>query len=428
MDAKALAKSKRAHSQHLNKKHHSNPKLKASSGGGAENNAGVAKKPSGKQVTVKPHQSKLPSNWDRYEEENDSGSEDPSVSGVNPASDVVLPKSKGADYCYLIAEAQSQFRSSQYLDTFPTLDVLSGDFSQAAGSLLSVKGEGILSWSGDDNFIVEDKRTHHEASFLSLNLHALAEQLEKVDLSQRLFIEADLLPPELCAEVSEARSTQERDQIQATIDNEAELELSEELIFDDSSAKVKVADQTTEVKSSVFPDSGHQDPSLSVEGSIANNEANINRKTLAKSNHHTRVCESASESTVLNFPDSHKKLPKFEAAAAEAELDMLLDSFTEIKSANPSGFSSAETFRVQQEASLPPFQLPRKDPDSSLLTIPNFDDDLDDLLKQTSSTSTNQNNIAQPLREGAVQFVQSSNSGTKLKALDDDFDSWLDTI
>ena len=36
-----------------------------------------------------------------------------------------------------------------------------------------------------------------QASFLSLNLHALAEQLAKIDLSRRLFIEANLLPPEL---------------------------------------------------------------------------------------------------------------------------------------------------------------------------------------------------------------------------------------
>lgn len=36
-----------------------------------------------------------------------------------------------------------------------------------------------------------------QAAFLSLNLHALAEQLEKIDLAQRLFIEAHLLPPEL---------------------------------------------------------------------------------------------------------------------------------------------------------------------------------------------------------------------------------------
>lgn len=35
-----------------------------------------------------------------------------------------------------------------------------------------------------------------QASFLSLNLNALAEHLAKVDLSQRLFVEADLLPSE----------------------------------------------------------------------------------------------------------------------------------------------------------------------------------------------------------------------------------------
>ena len=36
-----------------------------------------------------------------------------------------------------------------------------------------------------------------QASFLSLNLHALAESFAKVDLSKRLFIESDLLPTEL---------------------------------------------------------------------------------------------------------------------------------------------------------------------------------------------------------------------------------------
>jgi hypothetical protein len=36
-----------------------------------------------------------------------------------------------------------------------------------------------------------------QASFISLNLHAIAEKLAKVDLSKRLFIEADLLPSEL---------------------------------------------------------------------------------------------------------------------------------------------------------------------------------------------------------------------------------------
>ena len=40
-----------------------------------------------------------------------------------------------------------------------------------------------------------------QAPFLSLNLHSLAEQLTKVDLSQRLFVEEDLLSPELMSVV-----------------------------------------------------------------------------------------------------------------------------------------------------------------------------------------------------------------------------------
>ena len=36
-----------------------------------------------------------------------------------------------------------------------------------------------------------------QASFLSMNLHAVAENFETLDLSKRLFIEPDLLPPEL---------------------------------------------------------------------------------------------------------------------------------------------------------------------------------------------------------------------------------------
>lgn len=124
MDVKALAKSKRAHTQHHSKKPHglhTNQKLKAPSDG--SNVAGNAKKPLGKQVTEKTHRSqgasKLPSNWDRYEEE----FEDPSASdGASQPSDVILPKSKGADYRHLIAEAQSQSQSSLYLDGFPSLD------------------------------------------------------------------------------------------------------------------------------------------------------------------------------------------------------------------------------------------------------------------------------------------------------------------
>lgn len=126
MDTKALAKSKRAHSQHHSKKHHPNVKSKAPSVG-----ASSGKIPSGQQVTEKPHQphgsSKLPSNWDRYEEEYESGSENPSHNNMSQATDVVMPKSKGADYGHLISEAKSQSLTDISSEGFPSFDdVLTG--------------------------------------------------------------------------------------------------------------------------------------------------------------------------------------------------------------------------------------------------------------------------------------------------------------
>lgn len=136
MDVKALAKSKRAHTQHHSKKPHHTQKLKApspSTSSPVSNDAvGTAKKPLGKQQlnektthrSSRSHgSSRLPTNWDRYkEEEFDHGSEGVSVETSSKASDIVLPKSKGADFRHLVAEAQSQAKTS--LEDLPSLDDL----------------------------------------------------------------------------------------------------------------------------------------------------------------------------------------------------------------------------------------------------------------------------------------------------------------
>lgn len=122
MDAKALAKSKRAHSQHHSKKSHPNQKHKPPSIG--TNAAGSANKPLGKHAKdgnlLSQAVPKLPSNWDRYGEE--ISVEETSGEASAPVSDVILPKSKGADYRHLIAEARSQMQSSTFMDVFPSLD------------------------------------------------------------------------------------------------------------------------------------------------------------------------------------------------------------------------------------------------------------------------------------------------------------------
>ncbi|XP_030931704.1 uncharacterized protein LOC115957565 [Quercus lobata] len=431
MDVKSLAKSKRAHTQsHSKKPHgsHANQKSKAPSVG--TNDAGRAKKPLGKQVPEKPHRSqgasRLPTNWDRYEEEFDSGSEDPSVSNsTSQPSDVILPKSKGADYCHLIAEAQSQSQSNLYMDSFPSLDdVMPGEFNQGLGPMLSVRGEGILSWIGNDNFVVEDKTAAtHEASFLSLNLHALAEQLAKIDLSQRLFIEANLLPPELCTEGIETSRCQESNQMQ-TCYSQASTTISEKF-----SEKLKIEDRSSEDTSSGSSGSS-TNQTLSSRESISVKYIDVDLREVGKSTQN-EASQSTAELSVKSVLDPQKKLSTFEAADAEEELDMLLDSFGETKKAfNSSDFRSNNPFPVSQKEVYVAPSLSKIGPDSSKTSsgIANLDDTLDDLLEETSNVM-NQTGLSQSLEEKAVHPVQSSSShsGTKSKVLDE-FDSWLDTI
>lgn len=145
MDVKALAKSKRAHTQHHTKKSHGNhnaQKLKSPSP--ATNDA--AKVPLGKQQVIekKTHHpraqgsSALPTNWDRYEEEGlDSGLVGVSPESASKISDDVVPKSKGADFRHLVAEAQSHaektFQGSPSLDELlPCMYFFNDPFAFAA--------------------------------------------------------------------------------------------------------------------------------------------------------------------------------------------------------------------------------------------------------------------------------------------------------
>lgn len=121
MDAKSLARSKRAHSLHHSKKPHSNPKSRPSS----DRSTDAGKKAAEKPVGDNPKNSLL-SNWDRYEEEFDPDASDLPGNNNRQLSEVPLPKSKGGDYRQLIDEAKSQpfSPSDPFLDPFPTVDDL----------------------------------------------------------------------------------------------------------------------------------------------------------------------------------------------------------------------------------------------------------------------------------------------------------------
>lgn len=324
MDAKALAKSKRAHSLHLNKKHNPHHASKGSSAGSGTSTAGD-KKPTEKQVKEKP-KSKLPSNWDRYEEEYDSDSEIAPQGGASKASDVVVPKSKGADYAYLLSEAQAHFQYSS--ESIPLYDDVLDDFYQGLGALLSAKGQSKLSWIAEDNFAMEDKAPPPtKASFLSLDLHALSEQLERASLSERLFIEPDLLPLEPCSEASQAAAEEKcQGGLSSSKSSTAEKDsnsLTSTSVYEGNKNRHQHSEFShlgTTASSSWHPTSADESSNaLSVyEDEAGKSEgAGINDSLLC-----------ASE---LNTSSVAKKPFAFKSTAAEAELDMLLDSVTEIE-------------------------------------------------------------------------------------------------
>ncbi|XP_050377195.1 protein ECERIFERUM 16 isoform X2 [Argentina anserina] len=380
MDSKALAKSKRAHSQHHSNKKHHHPNQKSNS----------------------PAPSKqIPSNWDRYDEEEQEEQQ------LHEAG-AVMPKSKGADYSHLISEAQSQSQLDHVLS-----ENLGEWNKEGMMSMVSARGESILSWIGDDNFVVGFDKTapaHHEGSFLSLNLHSLAEQLEKVDLSQRLFIEPDLLPLELNVEGLESTSSQYADQDQDTFTNKGATLISE-ASCGEYPDKIDEADQDIDIMISSFPESDYLDPNLSNLRSTLLNQVGVEPSTNER---------KQPESNTADIPN--KNAATFEAATAEEELDMLLNSFSETKINDPSGLRS-----VPEEASMSPLQLPIKGTDSSILMAANLDDALDDLISQTS-IPINQTRPSLPQETIVVhEFQSSSHTGSKSKELED-FDSWFDTL
>ncbi|XP_030549407.1 protein ECERIFERUM 16 [Rhodamnia argentea] len=426
MDTKSLARSKRAHSLHHSKKHHPSPKPKAPSG--TSSHLASANNASGKQVPEKApsrQKPKLPSNWDRYEEgETDSGLAESSEVRV---SDVPAPKSKGADYRHLIAEAQSQSQSvsdDPCPDSFVSLgDVLPEFFGGGASNLLSVRGEAVLSWANEDSFVVDDKATSgHEVPFLSLNLNALAEQLAKLDLAKLLFIEPDLLPPEMHTGPYIASSEKPSDQMQTHKAEAAKSQL-DALALDDFAREERKEEEskksgTGRSKSdSLF---NLPDDNISVDTSQV---SSLGQAT---------VPEYADQSIKISDIDPEKGNSTFEAGASEAELDALLNSFSD-KLTEPSGFGFTKSTPAFQEMSMPQASgrgfissAATSVPDSARINVL-----LDDLLEETSNFAQQNNQDNVPLTQQVNTVAHGAQSPppivTRSKELDD-FDSWLDTI
>ncbi|CAH8323247.1 unnamed protein product [Eruca vesicaria subsp. sativa] len=344
MDTKAMAKSKRAHTQHHTKKPHSVQKLQGNQ-------------------TKTPVQSRLPSNWDRYDDELNLASGD--VLSTT-SSDAIVAKSKGADYLNLISEAQSESQSKIDINPDSLDDLLHDEFSRVVGSMISARGEGILSWMGDDNFVVVEEDGSAEPGFLSLDLNALEKMLEKVDVHERLYIDADLLPSELRTAQSHAVTTRLNEPVQQ-----------------ESSGKIE---------------------SVDAQGGSS-------------------VLEGESIDQAKDVPILTEK-----SSAIEADLDFLLGSFSEetnpvasVSSSQKPSVKRSSDFETDLDSLLnshgaeEPFNK-QANPSDQKLNTTGFVDVLDDLLESSSL----------PIKPQGKQASSSSTVG-KSKVLDE-FDSWLDTI
>ncbi|XP_077212447.1 phosphorelay protein [Tasmannia lanceolata] len=450
MDPKMSAKSKRSHHSH----HAIKPSVAAPPATG-----GNVKKPS------KPNSDKtrslsqpLPSNWDRYEDKFDSDAGDSSSTVDKDRSrrsdDVVAPKSKGADFSYLISQAQTESYSrsnpNPNSESFASFDDVLPDFIQGVSSIISVRGKSLLSWCGNDNFIVDDNVTsNYEAPFLSMDLHALAAELAKVDVSQRLFIESDLFPTDLCPDASIENNSRGKVSSETSNAREAEHGLAP-LEFHGAVAEKNVAS-----KNDLMPSTATTSDSSQACGNYAMPRASDENSSLSLPRHDTKK-DPANSSNLFDGTDrseiqclaktssspssdsKEEKTSRFETAAAEAELDMLLDSFGETKLLNSLstdekpgiGFQVAQHNSHVQILKGSSVYIGAKslkqvlDTSKQASMNATLDDAIDDLLGETSTVS-NTEPAAYSEQERSFPSNSTSCSGSKVL---DDFDSWLDTL
>ncbi|KAL8138179.1 hypothetical protein V2J09_004180 [Rumex salicifolius] len=411
MDVKAMARSKRSHTIHHQprKPHRPATQSTASSSSSSKDPKVLNKEGEKKRSNLG---NSLPSNLDRYydsdEEEGLFGSDSESAGGpISDAAktDVVKPKSKGADFGFLISEALSQ-SPANFTESF---DSVLPDFSQVRGSMLSVRGENILLWSGGDDFLMEDGRTtNQEGSFLSLDPHKLSKDIAKLNHSQRLFIEEDILPPEM--KVSQKDDKDGKMAVSTSVEQSSEVD---DMFTGSSKIERKMVS-----KESQSLDSNNSDTTDRLPYSFRQEKQSADFVAAYKSDSLGILDPKKSFKASQQETELDNKMPRFEAKAAEAELDMLLSSFNEAEF-----FDSSSNMGSNVSSAV----IKEKTCASSL----NMDNDIDGLLEEktnfaggnviSDSTEVNANDSM------GKQVSSGPSTGTKSLVMED-FDSWLDTI
>ncbi|KAI0522966.1 hypothetical protein KFK09_005355 [Dendrobium nobile] len=451
MDPKASAKAKRSYSQQGRRKHPSP--------------AAIAQKKKAAQVgseakVQRERSHDLPSNLDRYDEGEDEAE---SSSGTALEEGGIPPKSKGADFVYLIEQARSQQHElgPPTLQEAPSFfDELATDFMKGVSFIHTVRRKNLLSRCEDDNFVVDvDLTSSYEIPFLNLDLHAIDAQLSKIKLSERLFIEEDLLPEDLHFDDSKGSSSS------------FQSEKLEEIGAGQNMEEPNLLGHTEDPSTTIFPN------------------PNISQAYPAQGNHQetTVGANTGQQCDIRETEESLGNISKsstLKVREAEAELDMLLESFKEIGLSG--SIQDKPSSNISFDESLPfhwKSDVNRKQPADAIDDSPNsdffypmqqqsidqgqvpskntvatsIDDSIDDLLAETSSILKMQKHIRAPApmfsttnsfqphsssssiddllggrKSIAIQNGPASSeahsSNPDSKAQMDDFDSWMDSF
>ncbi|VAH10557.1 unnamed protein product [Triticum turgidum subsp. durum] len=266
------------------------------------------------------------------------------------------------------------------------------DFMQASTSMLEAKGEGIMSWFEDDNFILEDDLApDFEVPFLSMDLHALATKLSKIKLSQRLFMEEDLLPEDL-AVASEDEDDEILIQLGTTLESDAKGSLVQHNFRDIKPGKDAVSpDHASNIHSDDPMKTHHQSECFAEE------EATTSLKVIPRPMHSDTEAYTGITATVPNA--GHREQSKLGMVAPEEELDMLLNSLdgTHLSSSSLDESFGSSSALVGMKINESNDKVTSSSTTSKSLALSPVDDDLDALLSETCLSVQNDGSAASSL-------------------------------
>ncbi|KAL2635519.1 hypothetical protein R1flu_006998 [Riccia fluitans] len=419
-DLKAMARAKRAsskrgrarHSHHKQQPHA--PAPGADSGSAPAFDGGAAREENAQEKA-------LPSNWERYSD--DGGSEDGEA-----ADGEVYPKSKGADYSQLLSSDAPKLHE---------------DLPEPDGMFSLMLGSGLELWDGDSWLEApsasEQQAAHDAAALLTPDLEVLGRSLSRLHVAERLMVEKELFPEQV-SEMTVKEDVGTSSRLETSTIFRAERSLREEK--QDTIAKAYGSEEIREnelpasppvvnggvnltyqlgIQSTVALSSATNSPVKSMESvSCLKTDASVSRYNTVEQA--ARPDERVTRETSAQPPGYRKFVP----AAAEADLDELLDMLDSV--GQPPATSSG--LRSEAEST------------SDLSFLSNFPKEspprTDTFSRITSRKSGGGNHVLMPSvankgRSEESKVVPSTGHWKEVKtsgavSFDDDFDSWIDSI